>query len=332
MRRRHTQMLCGACAIASLLATTAAATPDPTTQVAFSSTRLGGADQSHIFIMRADGSDVRKLTPKLGGGDYVESSPTWSPDGTRVAFVAGPRGDGSLCVINADGSAMSRLTDLPGDDRTAEWSPDGDEIVFASGSPGRFELFAIRPDGGDLRQVTDDRSTAISGTWSPSSREIVYVSAEDGTDTFHLRRIARSGKGGSDVLTHPGAGDIGPSWSPRGTHVAYQASAPRGPHEDIWLVDVETGEISELSDDRDRNMYPDWSPRGTHIIFASAPQGGTYDLCTMTARGDAVRRLTTHPAGDFVPAWDKSSVLSTSAAGKRPFTWGWLKGLATDGR
>jgi Tol biopolymer transport system component len=110
-----------------------------------------------VWLMDADGSNPRPLVQQGGIDEY----PTWSPDGSRVAFgctlgriLASRVGDFEVCVVNADGTGLRRITDAPGISSAAGWSPDGSLIVFASNrdqAPGSVipcgDIFVIRPDG-----------------------------------------------------------------------------------------------------------------------------------------------------------------------------------------
>jgi TolB protein len=69
--------------------------------------------------MNADGSGQTNLT-NSGAGD---SSPAWSPDGTRIAFMSGRDGNHQVYVMDADGSGQTNLTDNPADDGFPAWSP-----------------------------------------------------------------------------------------------------------------------------------------------------------------------------------------------------------------
>jgi Tol biopolymer transport system component len=140
-----------------------------------------------------------------------DSSPVWSPDGMRIAFIR--RTDGgraSLWVKAADGGWERRLTDQAGNDELrlvapleendhAAWSPDGEWIAFTN-TTNAASVHVIRADGTAHRRLTDiDRPSVFNG-WSPDGRVTVsaevdgvsdiYVYRPDGSSRVNLTRVA----------------------------------------------------------------------------------------------------------------------------------------------
>jgi len=174
-------------------------------QVAFRSSPDGPTGPvGRISIVNADGTGLRQLSPDDAQG-FFDESPTWSPDGTRLAFTR----NSFLHVINVDGTG---LTALPNEDMASNpsWSPDGQRIAYSSGG----EIHMRNADGSNLVRVT----TAAEGTfdswprWSPDSRRLV-ISHVAG-DQIQIVTINADGTNPVN-LTPAGVLDFMPDWSRR---------------------------------------------------------------------------------------------------------------------
>lgn len=146
------------------------------TDVAFLRYSASTRETSDLFVVSADGSNLRQLTK----GAALEGAPAWAPDGSQLVFSRvegrGRAEHGSLFVVNADGSGMRRLTQPTGSDVDPAWSPDGREIVFARGRRpaisssdrgGAFDLYAVGADGTGLRRLTATRENERHPDWQP---------------------------------------------------------------------------------------------------------------------------------------------------------------------
>ena len=112
--------------------------------------------------------------------DWKDGSPAWSPDGKRIAFYSERDGNAEIYVMNADGTAVTRLTNSTADEGYPSWSPDGKRIAFMRRT-GRTELFTMNADGSDQKPLlTVDKGDAIDPRWSPDGARIVFVHMPDG--------------------------------------------------------------------------------------------------------------------------------------------------------
>ena len=156
-------------------------------QIAFWSERDGNTE---IYAMNADGSAPTRLTNDPGS----DIEPTWSPDGTRIAFRASPQRVGNeegyeIYVMDADGTNRIQLTDNTWEDRDHTWSPSGTEIAFSAdtdGSAAGNDIFLMEADGSNPRNLTNGMGHARFPTFSPDGTQIAFQlqRAEEGEHLF----------------------------------------------------------------------------------------------------------------------------------------------------
>ena len=144
---------------------------------------------SEIYVMNRDGSGVRRLTDNPA----IDSTPTWSPTGTQVAFTSDRTGTPQIYVVGPDGSGLRRLTFESYADR-ATWSPAPyNEIAFAARTGPGFDIKILSLDEGVTRQITFGEGTNESPAWSPNGRHLAFVSSRAGrTQVFTVDRDGRN--------------------------------------------------------------------------------------------------------------------------------------------
>jgi dipeptidyl aminopeptidase/acylaminoacyl peptidase len=206
-------------------------------------------------------------------------APTWSPDGRRLAFVAGGAGGQSeLYVADADGRHRAPLTRSPdADEVTASWAPDGRRLVLERD----LRVFVIGADGRDERPL----AAGSSPTWSPKSGRIAFVSDRTGAENLYV--VEANGRGLRRVTTSDAA-DSEPAWSPDGTRLAFVSLSAGST--DLYVVDVESRALVRLTQDSSLESSPVWSPAGDSIWFVSDRLGGG-PLWSVPARGGVAASL-----------------------------------------
>jgi TolB protein len=128
------------------------------------STRIAVSRGGDVYSVKADGSGETRLTTNAA----VEGQPTWSPNGTKLAYVTDVASSASgIYVVNADGSASARLTSSS--DVSPAWSPDSGRIAF---NRGVDELWVMNADGSGQRRLAPS-VTAATPRWSPDGSSIV---------------------------------------------------------------------------------------------------------------------------------------------------------------
>jgi TolB protein len=157
--------------------------------------------EASIWVMNADGSNVRRVTKYLlpkndgCGGCAGQGASVFSPDGKRLAFtwIKGER-SGAIYVVGVDGKGLRQVTPFGrGVADVIDWSPDGTRLAFSSpefGRPGKSSnVSVIRPDGTGLRQITHEKGGTVNDgfdSWSPDGTQMAFVSNRDGAYEIYL--------------------------------------------------------------------------------------------------------------------------------------------------
>ncbi len=127
-------------------------------------------DELSLSVVR-DGSRLT-LTATLGTAPQLSAYPTWSPDGTEIAFASFRDGDWDLYVMDADGGGPRPLTDNDFADLYPSWSPDGQFITFASDGEGNLDVYVMRADGSDITQLTEAPTDEYPPKWGPAQAAV----------------------------------------------------------------------------------------------------------------------------------------------------------------
>jgi Tol biopolymer transport system component len=189
-----------------------------------------------IWIVASDGSAApRRLTAE--GRDV--SSPAWSPDSSKLAFVTagGDSSDVHVATVTPDGLGNEQaVVPDPARDWGPGWSPDGRSIAFVSDRTGNDEIWLASVDGSAApRQLTNDPSGDWVPAFSPDGARIAFVSDRSGD--AEVWTMAADGSDARNVTNHPGSVDglwsVG--WSPDGSRLAYAVS-PFQPAESSFVV------------------------------------------------------------------------------------------------
>jgi TolB protein len=184
-------------------------------RIAFSAIQDGDVD-AEIFVMNADGSDVRRLT----NNQLPDFGPSWSPDGKSIAFTSIRTGLSQIYRMGADGAAQRRLTNAFGNCDSPAWSPRGNLIAFHC-AMAMDKVSVMRPDGSHIRTLLRSAPNTIETdpAWSPDGRLIAFGRGTRGPAWAPLGvwTIRPDGLGLHRVTTAGGA----PAWSPDGRWIAF---------------------------------------------------------------------------------------------------------------
>jgi len=179
----------------------AAWSPDGS-RIVFTSSRHGNAE---LYVMNADGSNLRRLTNHPG----ADTTPTWSPTGAQIAFVSDRTGSPQVYIMGADGTGLTRITFEPYCDRPT-WSPAPfNEIAYSSRTGPGHDIKIYEVATRQVRQITFGEGTNESPSFAPNGRHLAFQ-----TTRWGRAQIAVVGRDGNDVrqITRVG-NNFAPAWS-----------------------------------------------------------------------------------------------------------------------
>ncbi len=177
-----------------------------------------------ISVIDADGTDGHVLAT-LEGELQNPGAPTWSPDGSMLAFAIN-----GIYVVNADGTDLRLVTRYDGERTCADlepsWSPDGSSIAFAVRcEAGNEGIWLVDPDGTDRRQLLAPSKELVSlsfPAWSPDGSRIAFAGVSGGPPEFEYDIYVMNADGGGITKLTEGLGfPTMPSWSPDGSKIAF---------------------------------------------------------------------------------------------------------------
>jgi len=225
-------------------------------------------------------AQTAQLTPEQTLKRWSLSDLRHSPDGGMIAFTVGEPVSGSsqrrnIWMLDTDSRRVRRFTTSEKSDRRPRWSPDGKTLAFLSNRNGKTQIYRIPADGGEAVALTDSKTGIESFEWSPGGGRIAFLAEKPKTEEEKKREEEQD-------------------------DARVQDKDDR--HALLWVFDVETREVRELTSDAWRVSGFVWSPDGERLIISATdhpqPELETGRIYALPVRGGEMHEIA-DPAGPF---------------------------------
>ena len=225
-------------------------------------------------------------------------SPSWSPDGTQLAYVTLEKGHAVVYVQSLLTDQRRVLSDARGSNSAPAWSPDGKQLAIVLTKDGSPQIYLIRPDGSGLRRITFSGAIDTEPSFSPDGQYLIFTSDRGGSPQIY--RMPLDGKS-AERLTFEGGYNFSPRYSPDGNSFVFAHQRDGRFH--IAVQDFQTRQVQLLTAGG-WEKRPSFSPNGKLVLFAT--EAGRRGILTAVSSDGKVRtkRNLSSQSGDIrEPTW-----------------------------
>ena len=282
-------------------------------RMCFSMESASGSQE--LYVVDSDGENLRRLTNL----NSLTMSCSWSPDGSRLAFLSFAGGDPAIHEMELATRQIRVLEfNRTGQPMTPVYHPNGEEIIFALADGAESGLFSYRSrENCCLRRLTGGRWNDLSPSFSPDGGRLAFNSNRLGVAIPQIYVMPAEAGGRPDLVSPYLYGQGGyytsPDWGPSGDRVAFHGRYRRGSYH-ILIADVaaQGQRLLQLTYEGN-NEDPSWAPDGRHLVFVGERDWG-FGLFVVDAVSGRIRPVLTG-VRPRVPDW--SPILASSQAPTR---------------
>ena len=223
-------------------------------------------------------------------------SPSWSPDGSKLAYVAFDQKKPVVYVQNLATGQRQAVANFKGNNSAPSWSPDGRQLAVVLSRDGFAQIYTINVDGSGLKRLTNTTNIDTEPNWSPDGKYLLFTSDRGGSPQIYRMPAY----GGEPVrLTFEGSYNVTPRFSPDGRSFAF-IQRDSGKFR-VAVQDLVSGQVQVLTDNG-LDESPSWAPNGKMILYATERLGRGV-LAAVSSDGRVKQKLSAQAGDVREPAW-----------------------------
>jgi len=270
-------------------------------------TGIRGAFATRIaYVSRSAGEYRLEVADSDGESAFVALrssepiiSPTWSPDGSKLAYVSFELKKPVVYVQDLANRRRIVAANFKGSNSAPAWSPDGKKLAIALSQEGLTQIYLINADGSDVKKLTQSNYTDTEPCFSPDGQSIYFTSDRSGGPQIY--KISLDGADLRNITDrkHNGSYNISPTASPDGKLLAY-ISRREGKFQ-LHVLDLITSQEQRLTD-TSHDESPSFAPNSRYILFATEASGQG-SLTVVSIDGTAKYTLSAKASNIREPSW-----------------------------
>ena len=258
----------------------------------------------HVWTANPDGSNRVQLT----ADPRIDGFPTFSRDGTRIAFKRLPAQSsrpewqawGDVMVADADGGHPIVLDAMVHSPSPMTWAADGRSLVYSRTVGDADQVFIAATDGSSRHQITSGSEHNWGPVLSPDGRQVAFVKGYPAVIGIYV--IQTDGTGERRLTTGSMDAFDSADWSPDGSTLLYAFTASDG-GQDVWSVALDGMPERRLISTPGNDFFPTWSPDGRSIAYLTAAADGAQARVMVAAANGSNAHPITDPGDWYNPQW-----------------------------
>lgn len=228
--------------------------------------RFGGANTRYT-LQRSDYDGARAVTLLQSREPIL--SPSFAPDGHRIAYVSFEQKRPRIFVQNIDNGSREQVTNFEGLNGAPAWSPDGKRLAFVLSRDGNPEVYVMDMGSRQVQRVTNDQSIDTEPFWGKDGQTLYFTSDRGGKPQIYKTRI---GAGGAERVTFVGNYNANPKLSADERTLVMVHRQDGFTNFRVAAQDLQRGNVRVLSE-TGLDESPTVAPNGTMLIYATRQQG-----------------------------------------------------------